>query len=171
MKKFKKILLWTSIVLGTLVLLFYIGGMLADPQFSGSKSVIVEAPPAKVWELLNDTERFSESRHEVDDAEMLPDTPEGRKSWIEHTRLLGTMTYEITRETPGKLLRIRMLKSDFGMSGDWTFKLFPQGKQTKVTLTENSSTKGLFMRSILNVLGRDANMGLLLRALQKEAIK
>ena len=160
-------MLRTLIVLGVLVLLFYLGGMIADPKFSGSKSITVHASAEQVWALINDTKNFSESRHEVDKTEMLPDTPKGYASWREHTKLLGTMTYEVTRKIPGKLLEIHMLRSDFGMSGHWTFKLVPTGKkETKVILAENSSTDGLFMRSVLNLLGRSANMGLLLRAVE-----
>lgn len=168
MKKFKKIILWTLGVIAALIVLFFAGGMLANPEFSGTKSITVDQSPDVVWALMDDTQRFSESRHEVEKTEMLRLTSKGFKSWREHTPLLGTMTYEITKQIPGKMITIHMIESDFGMTGEWVFKIIPSEGKTQIVLTEKSSTDGLLMRSVLNVLGRDANMGLLLGALKKE---
>ncbi len=168
MKKIRTFLLWFVIVLTTLVGLFFMAGLLADPEYSGSKVMTVEATPEQVWNLLNDTERFSTSRHEVQQYEAMGVNEQGFQTWREHTRLWGAMTYEVTRQKPLEMLEIKMVTSDFGMSGNWIFELFPEGNKTRLVLTEHSENKGLLMRCILATVGRNANMGLLLNVVKKE---
>lgn len=147
--------------------LFFLCGKLANPHFLGSETIVVEAPVEKVWSVLDNTKAFSESRHEVTRAELTGTNAAGYATWTEHTNLGGTVLLEVAEKISHERLVVRMLDSGFGMKGTWTFELVPEGNRTRVTLTENSTTEGLVMRSILNTLGRDANMGLLLEALKK----
>jgi hypothetical protein len=171
MKKIITFLKWTGIVLSTLVALFFLAGLLANPSYTGSRSIVVDSSPQEVWDLLDNTERFSTSRHEVYKFEMLEENNEGHKQWREHARLWGAMNYEIKQQNPEKSLTIEMTSSDFGMSGIWEFVLIPEGAKTKVELTEKSRNEGLLMRCILATVGRDANMGLLLRVVEKQLQK
>lgn len=98
---------------------------------------------------------------------MLPEDANGMKHWTEHTLLAGDMHFEVKTLMPGEVLVIRMVKSGFGMSGNWEFYLSPKNNETKVVIIERSETKGLVMRSILNTVGRKANMGILLDAIEK----
>lgn len=147
--------------------LFFLCGKLANPKFLGSETIVVEAPVEHVWSVLDNTKVFSESRHEVTRAELTGTNAAGYDMWTEHTNLGGSISLEVTEKIPNKKLVVHMLNSGFGMTGIWTFELVPEGNSTRVTLTENSMTEGLMMRSILNTLGRDANMNLLLKALKK----
>lgn len=169
MKRFKKILLWTVGSLLTLVAVFLICGYFANPEFKGTRSISVNSSPQKIYALMMDIKNFSESRHEVKKAEILPDTQQGYPSWQEYTSLHGVMKYEIVHLVKDKEITIRMVQSDFGMTGTWRFAFVPEGTKTRVTLTEHSDNEGLLMRSILNTIGRDGNMKLLLRAVQKQA--
>ncbi|HRO75085.1 MAG TPA: hypothetical protein PLP27_02920 [Crocinitomicaceae bacterium] len=64
-----------------------------------------------------------------------------------------------------------MVKSDFGLSGVWTFNLEEKNGETVVSLREASDARGLLMRSILNAIGRNGNQKLLLMTLDKEVKK
>lgn len=167
----KKIVFWFVLIFLILLSVFFIGGYFANPNFSSSKTIIIKKSPNIVWNVLNDTKRFSEGRHEVKKFEFLPKTKKGLKSWKEHASFFGAMTYEIKEEIPNKKLSIDMIDSGFGMTGNWTFLLTDTLENTKVELIEKSKNSGILMRSILNTLGRDANMRLLLRHLAKEADK
>ena len=149
--------------------LFFLAGKWADVRYSGSKSAVVDAPVDKVWNLVDDTRLFSESRHEVSRAEILGTNASGFDVWKEHTNLAGTISLEVVRKEPPRLIEVRMNESGFGMTGTWTYEFEPEGERTKVTVTENSVTEGLLMRSILNLLGRDANLNLHLKAIKKGA--
>lgn len=164
---FKRIFWFVVGGLTVLVGLFFLCGKLANPKFTGSKTVLVEAPVDKVWSVLDHTKTFSESRHEVSRAELTGTNAAGYDRWTEHTNLGGAISLEVAEKIPNEKLVVRMLDSGFGMTGTWTFDLVGEGENTRVTLTENSTTEGWLMRSILTILGRDANMGLLLKALKK----
>ncbi|GAA4462692.1 hypothetical protein GCM10023093_09820 [Nemorincola caseinilytica] len=158
------------LIIACIPLLFFmvllIMGAFAHVPYYGSETRIVHAPAAKVWALLADTRMFDANRHEVRSVEMLEDGTNGPRRWREHTLLVGDMYYTALQQRPEDLMVIRMDKSDFGMHGTWQFTLVPVGGYTRVTITETSQTEGLIMRSILNALGRNANMILLLRALE-----
>lgn len=166
---FKRIFWFTLGGIAMLVGIFFLCGKLANPKYSGSETILVEAPVEKVWSTLEDTEAFSESRHEVSDAELTGTNAAGYAMWKEHSNLAGTISLEITEKVPNERMVVHMMESGFGMTGTWAFDLLPEGNNTRVTLTEHSMTEGLLMRSILNTLGRDANMGLLLKALKKKS--
>ncbi len=169
MKNRKKIILWSVLaLLGILVVLFFAAGIFADPGYSGSKTVVVDASPETIWNILDDTEHFSNSRHEVYKCEMLGTNEKGNKIWREHTRLWGAMNYEVIRQEPNKMIEIKMTGSDFGMSGNWIFLLEPIDEKTQIVINETSRNEGLLMRCILASIGRDANMGLLLNVVRKE---
>ncbi len=64
-----------------------------------------------------------------------------------------------------------MVKSDFGLSGVWTFNLEEKNGEIVVSLREVSDARGLLIRSILNAIGRNGNQKLLLMTLDKEVKK
>lgn len=64
-----------------------------------------------------------------------------------------------------------MVKSDFGLSGVWTFNLEEKNGETVVSLREVSDARDLLIRSILNAIGRNGNQKLLLMTLDKEVKK
>ena len=164
---FKRVFWFTLGGLAALIGLFFLAGNYADVQYSGSRSEVINAPIEKVWQLISDTQGFSASRHEVASVEMLGTNASGFTKWNEHTNLGGVIALEIIDQKPFEFIEVRMNESGFGMKGTWKYAFESEGAQTKVTITENSSTEGLVMRSILNLLGRDANMGLHLNAIKK----
>lgn len=166
---FKRVLWITFGSLATLVGLFFLGGKFADPNYSGSRSAIVEASPEKVWSLVSDPKAFAAQRHEVKSIEIVESKIPGFPKWQENTGLAGSISLEVVGMEPGRLVEVQMLESGFGMTGTWKYEIEPEGNNTRVTITENSRTEGLVMRSILNALGRDANMGLHLKAISKGA--
>ncbi len=146
-------------------------GFFADTNYKGNEFVVLPYSADQVWTVLDDTERYSSSCHEVKSMRMLPSDENGLKSWEENTGLWGTMTYQIRESIPAQKMVIEMTRSDFGLSGFWTFLLTEENNTTKIELQEESEARELPMRSILSILGRKGNMKLLLRALEKEVKK
>lgn len=168
MRKAKKIVLGLIAVIVLIPLIILSIGKMADINHTGNRSEVINASVKDIWKLLDDTERFSMCRHEVDSVKLWPPNEMGKKRWTEYVGFWGTMNYEIINQIPDSLLDIQLKHSDFGMSGRWTFQLKPiDSHQTEVTIIEHSRNEGLLMRSILATLGRDANMGLLLSAIRK----
>ncbi len=162
----KKVLFFVLAFAATFALVFIGAGLSSKPAWAGSKTQIYDAPADSIWYLLKDTYRYNTQRHEVAGTEMLVDSGNYRK-WREHTNLFGGMLLETVRETPPQILETRMIESGFGMKGIWTFTLTPEGEKTKITISENSVTDGFVMRSILTLVGRDGNLQLQTRVLQR----
>ncbi len=153
--------------LGIFLVVFCTAGLLSATEHSGSKTEVVNAPVDSVWNLLNDIKRYSSIRHEVKKVELLEANQKGYPVWYEHTGIAGRILLEITDRKPNQSLDVRMVKSDFGMQGMWHFELKPQGDKTEVTIHEHSFTHGFIMRSILSLVGRDANLMLQMRTIKK----
>lgn len=162
----KKLLFITVALLGIFIVVFVYAGLTSKPEWKGSVTREYDAPADSLWYLLKDTYRYNSQRHEVAGTEILVDSAAYRK-WREHTNLFGDMLLETVQETPLRLLETRMIESSFGMKGLWTFTLVPEGKKTKITIAESSVTDGFIMRSILTLVGRDGNLGLQTRVLER----
>jgi|GEM_PF-1686692 len=175
MKKFwkitKRVLLITTGAIALFFIVLLTFGSFAEIHYNGTETKVIKATPEQVWNVLSNVERYSGSRHEVKRVEVLSRDENGVKSWKEHTNLHGAMTYQALEEIPNEKMVIQMVKSDFGLSGIWTFTLKEENGETVVSLHEDSDAKGLLMRSILNALGRNANQKLLLMTLEKEVKK
>ena len=156
--------------LSAFLLVFVVAGLSSAPEWSGSKTEVYNAPVDSVWFLLKDTYRYNSQRHEVAKTQMLVEENTYRK-WKEHTNIFGDILLETAHETPMKELEIRMIESGFGMKGTWTFLLTPEHGKTKVTITENSVTDGLVMRSILTLVGRNGNLKLQTNVLKRHVQK
>lgn len=139
----------------------------ADIHFEGRLSQEFKVSKPEVWDILNDTERHSLRRHEVKKVEMLGSNALGYPKWREHTGLAGTISLQVTEFEPQNSMTVQMMESGFGMTGNWTFELDETEKGTKVTISESSDTKGFIMRGILSIIGRDGNLKLQMKAIEK----
>jgi ribosome-associated toxin RatA of RatAB toxin-antitoxin module len=175
MKRFWKITKRTLLIIAGVIVLFFAVlltfGAFADIHYEGTETKTIAGTPEQVWSVLTDVERYSGARHEVKRVEILPVDEKGLKAWREHTNIHGAMTYQVLEEIPREKMTIQMVKSDFGLSGVWTFNLEEKNGETVVSLREVSDARDLLMRSILNAIGRNGNQKLLLMTLDKEVKK
>ncbi len=155
-------------VVVALVVLISAIGILSAPEYEGVISKTFNADSKTIWNILSDTEAYSLSRHEVKSVKILPTDETGRKKWIENTGYTGNIYLEIAGEEHEQYMEVNMIKSDFGMRGTWKF-IFQQidDNITKVVITEKSVTEGFLMRTILSIVGRDGNLKLQMKAIEK----
>ena len=70
----------------------------------------------------------------------------------------GYIIFEVMEEVPYQKITMRMSESTFAMTGTWTYELEKQDKETRVTIKEDSENHSVYVRSILTLYGRDANL-------------
>ena len=137
-----KLLKWLAIVLVGLTALLLVGGMLISPKFSVTRSVVVNAPPDKVYPLVANPRTWKQWSvwTKRDPAMQIdysgPDSGAGAKwSWRSKSEGDGTMTF--TAAEPGKRVVYDLFFPDFGTTSTGDLSFTPQGNATLVTWTMN----------------------------------
>jgi hypothetical protein len=156
--KVSKIILIVLAVMISITGIFYLMGHFASREFKGTVTQKVEASPISIWDLLNDIDGLPSRRKEITKVERMGKNEKGFERWKEHTDMGGYMVFEITELIPKEKMVVEMKESTFGMSGTWTYQLNEEGNATVVTVTEDSNTDNVWLRSIMTLAGRDANL-------------
>jgi uncharacterized protein YndB with AHSA1/START domain len=129
---------WVLVVLGAVaavVVLVVIVGMLLPKEHTARSHATIEAPPESVWRALTDVEAFPAWRGDVSRVEMLS-AGNGRKTWREIGKH-GTITFEeVVAESPRRLIG-RIADPTLPFGGSWTYEVVPEGKGSRVTITED----------------------------------
>lgn len=164
---------WLVIVGSGLVLLVgvvLLVGMVLPVSHVASVSGTIPAPPEEVWPVLTDVEAFPSWRRGVEEVERLPDR-DGRPAWREVART-GTMTLEVVRSRPDRLLVTRIADPDLPFGGTWTFELEPEGPATRLTITENGQVYNPFFRFMARfVFGHEATARAYLEDLRSRLVR
>lgn len=166
---FKRIFWFFLGGLAMLIGLFFLGGKFADVNYVGTRSEIINAPVAQVWKIVGNSKEFSNMESEDYSDEILNKKMPELHLWSQLPNIGSAISLEVINQSPLEFIEVKMNDNGLGMTGTWKYEFEPEGEQTKITITENSVTEGLFTRSLLNVLGRDANMDLHLKAIKKAA--
>ena len=129
----------TALTLGVAVGLFIIVGLILPGDILVSRSIEIEAPPERVFPLVDDLEAFkrwspwAEIDNETKNELSGPESGIGaRMSWSSDNPEVGSGSQEIIRSTPPEQV---VLKLDFGSQGtaQAAFDLAPARTGTKVT--------------------------------------
>lgn len=145
-----------ALVLG-LTMLFIAIGAFSSSAYVGSKTIQLDAPPARVWKELTDLESIPKKRREVIGVEILESRGGVPWKWKERTDMGGHIIFEKAEEIPNKKLVLRMTESTFGMTGSWTYEL-EGNEMTRLTITEDSVIKSIPVRAVMTLAGRDGNL-------------
>lgn len=133
-----KWLKWVLGSLGALVLVLVLGGLLISPQFTVSRSATVNAPPAKVYALLQDPREWKRWTvwNQRDPAMAIeysgPASGVGAAwAWKSATEGDGKMSF--TAAEPARRLGYDLYFPDFGTTSQGDLTLDAQGAATRVT--------------------------------------
>lgn len=165
-----KILKWLVLAILALVVLLVAGGYLLSPRFTVSRSVVVNAPPEKVYALVADPRQWKQwSVWNRRDPAMAveysgPESGAGAVwSWKSKTEGDGRMTF--TAAEAGKRVAFDLYFPDFGTTSKGELGFEAEGSGTKVTWTMNGDmgSNPLFRWIALNadrMVGEDFEAGL-----------
>ena len=80
----------------------------------------------------------------------------------------GTVNYELAEDVPNQRMVTRILDTDLGYSGKWTYVLAPENGATRVTITEDGEVSNVLFRFMSRyVFGHTATLDGYLRSLAK----
>lgn len=126
-----------------------------------SSTLRVARAPAEVFALLADTAGIPAWDKGVDRVERLPDR-DGHETWRWYMGR-NAMVLSITRCTPPNLLVRTIADEAKFFSGDWTYRLAPDGQGTAIELTEHGRVHVAIPRAMMHYLPRVADPYLYLR--------
>lgn len=147
-------------------------GMVLPDHAHVERSIVIEAPPEKVFEVLNGFDRFNAWSPW---AELNPDaeyTREGpatgvgaRQSWRSDDPNVGAGSQEIIESTPNGLIRMKLVFEGFGSDNLASYTLTPEGEGTRVVWAYDSNFKGNLLNRYFGLmldgmLGPDYERGL-----------
>ena len=142
-------------------------GWMLPVAHSASVSGEVEGSPEEVWAVITAPSEFAEWRPGVEDVDVLTGQ-EGLPAWTEHAAT-GSMTMEVTRMEPPRLLVTRIADEDLPFGGTWTYRLEPvTGDSTRVTITEDGEVYNPFFRFVSRfIIGYEGTMQAYLEGLSE----
>ena len=156
-------------IIGVLVLIVavmaLIGSQLARTH-TASRSIVLRQPRPNVYAVIRDFKSAPAWRSEVKSAEVI-ETPGQKLRFIEHGS--DDVNYEVTEDVPNQRLVTRILNTDLGYSGQWTYELADENGGTRVKITEDGDVSNVLFRFMSRyVFGHTSTMDAYLTALAKK---
>lgn len=138
-------------------------GYLLPQEHRATGSATIAAPPARVFEVISDVERYPEWRDDVSAVEVLDRKP---LQWQE--RWGGdALTLEVVESIPPERIRVRIADPDLPFAGTWTYALVPDGGGTRITIVEDGAVYNPVFRFVSRFfIGQSATIDRFLANLQ-----
>jgi uncharacterized protein YndB with AHSA1/START domain len=165
-----KIVQWTLAVIGALALIVVGVGFFLPSKFEVRRSVDVNAPAARVYDLVADPRVWAkwsvwmQRDPKMDVSYAGPPFGQGAK-WSWKSKSEGNGSMEFVRVDPNRRIDYVLAFPDMGMksSGEWTFE--PAGNATRVTWTNRGEVGGNPLKHYLaagmdKLVGPDFDRGL-----------
>jgi len=143
----------------------FIGSRLPKAH-SASRSIFLHQPPSNVYKVVRNFAAAPEWRVDVKNV-VVESQPGGQIHFREEGKQ-GTVNYELAEDIPDQKLVTKILDTDLGYSGKWTYTLKPSGEGTLVTITEGGEVSNVIFRFMSRyVFGQTASLDAYLTALGK----
>lgn len=165
-----KIVQWTLAVIGAIVLAAVVGGFFIPSSFLVNRSIIVHAPPKKVYDLVVEPKqwtRWSEWNRRDPDMKIIYKGPPfgigAHWEWVSKSE--GTGSMDITRVEPDRLVEYSLVFNDFNLKSTGMIKFDPVGNGTVVSWTNSGDVGGNPLKHYLalmmdRMVGPDFDAGL-----------
>ena len=133
-----KFVQWTLATIGALVLLVVAVGFFLPSAFSVQRSVEINAPAKKVYDLVVEPKRWKDwsvwTRRDPDMRIIYSGPPFGMGAkWAWVSKSEGTGSMEFTRVEPDRSVEYLLVFPDFNMKSTGALRLEPAGNATRVT--------------------------------------
>jgi uncharacterized membrane protein len=135
-------------------------------QHIATRSILVHKTPAEVYAVVHDFESAPKWRTDLHSVEVIT-TADGKIRFKE-TGKDGEVNFELTEDVPGQRMVTRIVDTDLGYSGAWTYTFTVEGNSTRLSITENGEVSNVIFRFLSkHVFGHTATIDEYLTALAK----
>lgn len=160
------------IVVSVIVVIVLLVGIVAligsrlPKTHTASRSIFLHQSPQNVYSVIRDFASAPNWRPDVTriDVEIQPN---GRVHFREEGKN-GTVNYELAEDVPAQRMVTRILDTDLGYSGKWTYVLASENGGTRLTITEDGDVSNVIFRFMSRyVFGHTATLDSYLSSLAK----
>jgi uncharacterized membrane protein len=153
-------------VIALVVLVIALIGSRLPKHHTVSRSVVLHKSPAEVYAVARDFESMPKWRSDVR-AVTISSTPDGLVHFREDGKH-GSVNYELVEDVPSQRMVTRILDTDLGYSGKWTYEFVPEGAGTRLKITENGEVSNVIFRFLSKyAFGHTATMDTHLKSLAR----
>jgi uncharacterized protein YndB with AHSA1/START domain len=128
-------IVWVVAVIAVIGVVVVIVGYSLPKGHTATRTTKVPLPPAAVYALLADVDKYPTWRPDVKSLQRLPDR-EGRPAWVEEASGMK-IPLHFERMEPPSLLVARIADPSLPFGGTWTYRVVPSGSGSEVTITED----------------------------------
>lgn len=132
------------------VVILAVVGMFLPRGHRASRTVLYQAPPARVFATITDFARFPEWRSGVKTVELLGD--DGRGLRFREDGANGVVTYRVERRVPDSTLVTRIDDPSLPYGGAWTLEVKPAPDGASLTITEDGEIYNPIFRVMSKVI-------------------
>jgi uncharacterized protein YndB with AHSA1/START domain len=161
------------IVIGVIAGIALLAGVIAligsrlPKTHTASRSVLLHQSPERVYAVVRDFASAPTWRSDVKRIEVK--TQPGERVHFREEGKTGTVNYELAEEVPSQRMVTRILDTDLGYSGKWTYVFVPENGGTRVTITEDGEVSNVLFRFMTHyVFGQTAMLDGYLTSLAKK---
>ena len=165
-----KLLLY--IVIGVIAGIALLAGVIAligsrlPKTHTASRSVLLPQSPEQVYAVVRDFASAPNWRSDVKRIEV--QTQPGQRLHFREEGKNGTVNYELAEDVPSQRMVTRILDTDLGYSGKWTYVFTPENGGARVTITEDGEVSNVLFRFMSHyVFGQTATLDSYLTSLAK----
>jgi hypothetical protein len=131
-----------------------------------SRSILLRRLPQDVYAVARAFDSAPKWRSDVKHVEV--DVRAGGPVHFREEAKHGTVNYELAEDVPGNRMVTRILDTDLGYSGQWTYTFEPESGGTRVTIREDGEVSNVIFRFMSHyVFGQTSTIDSYLTSLAK----
>ena len=160
------------IIIGVVAAIILLAGVAAligsrlSKSHTATRSIFLRQSPQNVYAVIRDFPSTPAWRSDVKLVEVRTQ-PDGKVRLREEGKN-GAVNYELAEDVPGKRMATRILDTDLGYSGKWTFVFAPENGGARVTVTEDGEISNPLFRFMSRfVFGHTASLDAYLSSLAR----
>ena len=156
-------------IVGVLVLVVAVvalSGSQLPKSHTASRSMLLHQSRPNVYAVIRDFKSASSWRSEVKSTDVT-EKPGEKLRFVEHGS--DDVNYELVEDIPNQRMVTRILNTNLGYSGRWTYELTDENGATRVRITEDGEVSNVIFRFMSRyVFGHTSTMDSYLTALAKK---
>jgi len=165
----KTLIVIIAVAVGALLLLAAIVALIGSrlpKEHTASRSILLHQTPKQVYDVVRDFSNAPSWRSDLKSIEV-QNQPDGKIHFRENSSH-GTVNYEVAEDIPERRLVTRILDTDLGYSGRWTYFFTPENGGTRLQITEDGQVSNVIFRFMSRyVFGHTATIDGYLTSLAK----